>query len=218
MDRTITVKGTGHVSVKPDLIVVSMTLETENRDYGKTMEFAAGKIELLNNSLEKIGFEKKSVKTTNFNVRTDYENVRDNKGNYKSVFKGYVCRHNLKVEFGFDTGLLAKVLSAVSECMAAPELSIAFTVKDPSFISEELLKSAAKNAKEKAEILTLASGVKLGELTSIDYNFGEINVYSDTDYKVGSRMMKAEACLNSVDVEPDDISVSDSATFVWEIL
>ena len=28
MDRTITVKGYGHASVRPDLIVVSMTLET----------------------------------------------------------------------------------------------------------------------------------------------------------------------------------------------
>lgn len=62
MDRTITVKGYGHASVRPDLIVVSMTLETENKDYGKTMELAAGKIELLNNSLEKIGFEKNPSK------------------------------------------------------------------------------------------------------------------------------------------------------------
>ena len=56
--RSITVKGTGRVSVKPDLIVVSMTLETKDSEYEKTMETAAEKIELLNKSLEEIGFEK----------------------------------------------------------------------------------------------------------------------------------------------------------------
>lgn len=217
--KTITVKGTGRVSAKPDLIVVSMMLETEDKDYGKTMEIAAEKIGLINESLEKIGFQKKAVKTTNFNVRANYENVRDKNGSYKTVFKGYVCNHNLKVEFDFDTKRLAEVLSAISACLAKPAFSISFTVKDPAAISDELLKSAARNAKQKAEVLCSASGVKLGELVSIDYNWGELNVYSATEYKLESRrMMKAEACMANVEIEPDDIDVNDTATFVWEIL
>ena len=167
---------------------------------------------------EKIGFEKNSVKTTDFNVRTNYESVKDKSGNYKSVFKGYVCNHNLKVEFDFDTKTLARVLSAISESLAKPEFSISFTVKDPSAVSGELLKSAVKNAKEKAEILCLASGVKLGELVSIDYNWGEINLYSDTNYEVGDRFMAKAACLSNIDIQPDDIKTSDTATLVWEIL
>ena len=146
--RSITVKGTGRISVKPDLIVVSMTLETKDTEYEKTMETAAEKIELLNKSLEEIGFEKESVKTTNFNVSTDYESVRDINGGYKRVLKGYVCRHNLKVEFDFDTKKLAKTLSAISRCLATPEFSVSFTVKDPTALNGELLKSAARNARE----------------------------------------------------------------------
>lgn len=215
--KTITVKGQGKISVKPDLIIVSMTLESKDKDYDKTMQSAAEKIDAVNKSLEKIGFNKNAVKTTNFNVRTDYENVRDDGGRYKNVFKGYVCNHNLQVEFDFDTKRLAEVLAAISTCLAKPEFSIAFTVKDKSAINKELLQSAAKNAKEKAEILCEASGVKLGELSSIDYSWGDINVYSNTDYRVQGRMMKAEACLANIDIEPDDISVSDCATFVWEI-
>lgn len=216
--KTITVKGQGKISVKPDLIIVSMTIETKDKEYDKTMELAAEKIDAVNISLEKIGFNKNAVKTTNFNVRTDYENVRDEGGRYKNIFKGYVCNHNLKVEFDFDTKRLAKVLAAISSCFVKPEFSIAFTVKDKTAINKGLLQSAAKNAKEKAEILCAASGVKLGELMSIDYSWGELNVYSDADYRVQSgRMMKAEACLANIDIEPDDISVGDCATFVWEI-
>ena len=212
--KIITVKGVGNVSVKPDLIVVSMKLATEDREYEKTMELAAERISLINGSLEKIGFKKNSVKTTDFNVRTNYESVKDKSGN----FKGYVCNHNLKVEFDFNTKMLASVLSAISESLAKPEFSISFTVKDSSAVCGELLKSAVKNAKEKAEILCSASGVKLGELVSIDYNWGEIDLYSDTNYEVGDRFMAKAACLSNIDIQPDDIKTSDTATLVWEIL
>lgn len=217
--KTITIKGMGKISVKPDLIVISMKLETENKEYDKTMKLASEKIEILNNSLENIGFEKNSVKTTKFNVRTNYESVKTKDGVYKSVFCGYVCNHNLKVEFDFDTKRLARVIATISKCLAKPELSISFTVKDPSIISRELLISATENAKQKAESLCEASNVKLGELVSIDYNWGELNILSDTDYRIESRlMMKSEASLANVEISPDDINLSDSATFVWEII
>ena len=208
MPRTITVKGIGKVTATPDYVVVSMSLETQNHDYEKTLELAAQKIEYLNTSLEEIGFEKKSVKTTNFNVRTDYESVKDRAGNYKRVFNGYVCSHRLKVEFDFDTKRLAQTLYAISRCLAHPELSISFTVKDPAAVNEELLKSATFNAREKARFLCDASNVELGELLSV----------SRTRYDVEDAFM-AMPCdgLGDVDIEPDDIDVSDTATFVWEI-
>lgn len=218
MPRTITVKGVGRVSTAPDYVVISMSLEAKDNDYDATMELAAKKIEQLNTALEEIGFEKKSVKTTSFNVRTDYERVKDGNGNYKSVFNGYVCSHRLKVEFDFDTKRLAQTLYAISRCLAEPELSISFTVKDPTAVNTELLKSATVNAKEKAEILCEASNVKLGSLLSIDYNWGELNIISRTDYDLEEKCM-AMPCsgLADIDIEPDDIDVSDTATFVWEI-
>lgn len=218
MPRTITVKGMGRVTTAPDYVVISMSLEAHEQDYEATMELAAKKIEQLNTSLEEIGFEKKSVKTTNFNVRTDYEREKDRNGNYKSVFNGYICSHRLKVEFDFDTKRLAQTLYAISRCLAQPELSISFTVKDPSAVNKELLKSATINAKEKAQILCEASGVELGQLLAIDYNWGELNIVSHTDYMLEEKCMAMPVGgLADMDIEPDDIDVSDTATFVWEI-
>lgn len=218
MPRTITVKGMGRVTTAPDYVVISMSLEAHERDYEATMELAAKKIEQLNASLEEIGFEKKSVKTTNFNIRTDYEREKDRNGNYKSVFNGYICSHRLKVEFDFDTKRLAQTLYAISRCLAQPELSISFTVKDPSAVNKELLKSATVNAKEKAQILCEASGVELGQLLTIDYNWGELNIVSHTDYMLEEKCMAMPVGgLADMDIEPDDIDVSDTATFVWEI-
>ena len=218
MPRTITVKGMGNVKTAPDYVVVSMNLETQAMEYEETMERAAQQIDYLNTSLEAVGFEKKSVKTTNFNVRTDYESVKDKNGNYKSVFNGYVCSHRLKVEFDFDTKRLAQTLSAISKSLAKPELSIAFTVKDPSAINKELLRSATINAREKAEVLCEASDVELGDLLTIDYNWGELNIVSRTDYMLEERVMAMPMrAMADMDIQHDDIDVSDTATFVWEI-
>lgn len=214
--RTITVKGIGAVSVKPDLIVLRLSMETAEYEYDAAMKAAAEKIDFLNKALEAAGFEKKSAKTADFRVRADYDRLNDGKGNYSSVFMGYKCRHELKIEFDFDTKRLAKALSEISKCIAKPEISIDFTVKDSSAVSGELLKAAAKNAREKAEILCAASGAKLGELLSIDYNWGELHLYSATDYDVEGKCMMLGAA-DDMDIEPEEIKARDTATFAWEI-
>lgn len=214
--RTITVKGIGAVSVKPDLIVLRLSMETAEYEYDAAMKAAAEKIDFLNKALEAAGFEKKSAKTADFRVRADYDRLNDGKGNYTSVFMGYKCRHELKIEFDFDTKRLAKALSEISECIAKPEISIDFTVKDSSAVSGELLKAAAKNARGKAEILCAASGSKLGELLSIDYNWGELHLYSATDYDVEGKCMMLSAA-DDMDIEPEEIKARDTATFEWAI-
>ncbi len=214
--RTITVKGIGAVSVKPDLIVLRLSMETAEYEYDAAMKAAAEKIDFLNKALEAAGFEKKSAKTADFRVRADYDRLNDGKGNYTSVFMGYKCRHELKIEFDFDTKRLAKALSEISKCIAKPEISIDFTVKDSSAVSGELLKAAVKNAREKAEILCAASGAKLGELLSIDYNWGELHLYSATDYDVEGKCMMLGAA-DDMDIEPEEIKARDRATLAWEI-
>ena len=83
--KTITVKGMGKVSVKPDLIVISMNLETKDKDYEQTMNLASEKINMLSKALQNVGFKKDDIKTCHFNIRTNYESERDGKGIYKSV-------------------------------------------------------------------------------------------------------------------------------------
>lgn len=214
--RTITVKGIGAVSVKPDLIVLRLSMVTEEYEYDAAMKAAAEKIDFLNKALEAAGFEKKSAKTADFRVHADYDRLNDGKGNYTSVFMGYKCRHELKIEFDFDTKRLAKALSEISKCIAKPEISIDFTVKDSSAVSGELLKAAVKNAREKAEILCAASGAKLGGLLSIDYNWGELHLYSATDYDVEGKCLMMGAA-DDMDIEPEEIKARDTATFEWEI-
>lgn len=95
MSRTITVKGIGRASAKPDYVVLSMTLEAKHKEYQAAMDMAGNLIQHLNDTITAIGFEKGAAKTTNFNVRTDYERVKNRYGNYESVFCGYEVTRDL---------------------------------------------------------------------------------------------------------------------------
>ncbi len=66
MNRTITVKGIGKVSAKPDYIVLSMTLKAQDMEYEKTMSIAAEQLENLRSAIVSVGFKRDDLKTANF--------------------------------------------------------------------------------------------------------------------------------------------------------
>ncbi len=103
--RTITVKGIGAVSVKPDYITLSLSIDAKDKDYEKAMLQASERIESLKTAIKSFGLDESDLKTTSFNVSTDYDNVKDRQGNYQRVFSGYVCAYRLKVSFDFDAKL-----------------------------------------------------------------------------------------------------------------
>ena len=217
MNRTITVKGVGSASVRPDYITISMTIESVHKDYNESMEDAAQRIEKLQDAVICSGYKKEDLKTIRFNVDTKYKHIKEQQGDYRKEFVGYAVIYRLKLSFDMDSKQLAKVISEISESRAKPELSIAFTVKNPAKVSEVLLISATENAKAKAEILCKASGNELGQLISIDYNWGELDVTSQTRYDVFNDITRVFSKRSAPEIEPDDINVSDTVTFTWEI-
>ncbi len=56
---------------------------------------------------------------------------------------------------------------------------------------------------------------KLGDLISIDYNWNKPDLYAPVRYEMNDRLMAAKAI--AMDISPEDIEISDTATFVWEI-
>ncbi len=218
MAKTITVKGIGKASAKPDQVVLGITLESRDMNYQKAVESSALQLEKLKSSLSGIGFDKESVKTAYFNVRTDYTQVQDEKGMFQNVFNGYVVSHALKLSFDFETGRLSDTLGTVTGSLTNPQLTIEFAVKNPSKINEAMLRSATSNAKSKAAVLCSASGVQMGGLLSIDYSWNDRNYHSGTRFEMAEDSMPMMAMKRSMDIVPEDIEAVDSATFVWEIL
>ena len=217
--RTIRVTGKGQIKVRPDMTQITMSLEGLYKDYTETLRLSSQDTETLKDILSGFGFERSDLKTLNFSVDTEYESYKDRDGSYKQRFTGYRYRHMLKVEFDSDNERLGKILYALANGKVRPEFRISYTVKDPEATKNTLLGKAVKDAREKASVLTEAAGIGLKDIQSIDYSWGEI----DFEYRPMDGGILAERCMAeptaaySLNIEPDDIEVSDTVTVVWEI-
>ena len=170
--------------------------------------------------LSGFGFERTDLKTLNFSVDCEYESYKERDGSYKQRFYGYRFRHTLKVEFPSDNDRLGKVLYALANGKVRPKFRISYTVSDPEAAKNTLLGKAVADAKEKASVLTQAAGVTLKDIQNIDYSWGEIDFeYRPMDGEVMMGCCTASMAAKSydLDIEPDDIRVSDTVTVVWEI-
>ena len=65
MTRTIKVTGKGKISVKPDMIRLTITQTALEPEYEKAIKESADKKEYLNNKLQELGFVKKDLKVNN---------------------------------------------------------------------------------------------------------------------------------------------------------
>ena len=94
--KTITVKGVGKASAPVDSVELSFRLQAKNRDYDQAVHDADQKLFALENALCAAGFPAADFQTAGFHVDTEYENVRDEGGNYHY---GHFCSktfHRLK--------------------------------------------------------------------------------------------------------------------------
>jgi len=223
IERTIKVTGTGSVSLKPDLTRLNITVRGTYKEYADTLKHSAEDTEALKDALEKLGFKRENLKTTSFNVDTRYEGYNDKNGNWRQRFMGYEFMHMLKLEFEPDNDLLGKTLYALAHSPVTPEFNVGYTVKDREAAKNLLIGKAVEDAVTKAQVLTKAANVSLGQILNIDYSFG------DSAFEVMPMRMapsqKASACEEDaccggydMDVSPDDIRVTDTVTVVWEII
>ena len=220
MERTIRVTGRGKINVKPDTIELNIFVSKVYPEYAEAMEASAEMTEVLKAAAERAGFDPRDLKTTGFSINMNYEGVYDEKGNWKNKFAGYRYDHNLALRFDADNVKLGKMLWELSDCGADAEISINHTVKDPEPVRNELLAKAVKDSRTKAEVLAAASGVSLGNIISVDYSWGEMQIYNRTvdnlTFGSNSKISMTEESFD-MDIEADDIHIRDTVTVIWEI-
>lgn len=218
MERTIRIKGTGKASVKPDRIVCSIKLSGLDSDYEKAVKRSADESEQVRESIASAGLDLKDLKTSSFDVDTEYSYCKDKKrGTETTVLEGYRYRHFMSIEFPNDNKILGKVLFVLSHCPAELVFSISYTVSDTESVKNRLLEKATADSRRKAEILAGAAGVKLGQILQIDYSWREMQISAELG---GMQNYAKSVCVGDgydIDFNADDIDVEDTVTIVWEI-
>lgn len=222
MERTIRVTGRGRLSVKPDTIRLFINIEGMQEEYDMAVAQSAAMTEEVKELFVKLDFGRDEVKTLSFNVTTQYESYQAEDRSWKKRLEGYKFTHRMKVEFAVDNKRLGRALYALGHAVAHPEFHIEYTVAEPENCKNELLAAAIKDSKAKAEVLTKAAGVILGNIVTIDYSWAELELVS----RPMEQFMLADTCVRcsedegnayNIDVNPDNIEVTDNVTVMWEI-
>ncbi len=216
---TIRVTGRGMLKLRPDLTRLTLTLQGREPEYADALRRSAEDTRTLRGALEGLGFAADALKTLFFNVDAAYESYRDERGDYRNRLVGYEFRHTLKLDFPSDNERLGRTLYALAHSSVQAEVNISYTLSDPEAAKNALLERAVRDARAKAEVLSAAAQRRLGGLLSVDYSWGEVNVAVQPMRKLAA----AEACCDSaanrfdLDMEPDDVDLSDSVTLVREL-
>lgn len=225
MEKIIRVTGRGQVAVPPDRIRLKFSLEERKDTYQEAVRASKQSVAEIRDLFVKLGFDGKELKTESFQIEAVFERETNKKKEWVRVFKGYEYSHSLKIEFDLDHELLGKILGRISRCAFHPEFKILYTVKDREAVKNTLLENAVKDSKVKAEILAKAAGMKLGEIASIDYSWGEIELVNSTYGKLLDTMKLCEDEADDyyrddepMQLEPDDITASDTVTIIWSLI
>ena len=216
--RTIRVTGKGQVSVKADTIKLRITTEGTYYEYEDTIRISADQTRILRETLAGAGLDPADLKTTSFDINTAYESYRDDNDDYKRRFIGYKFSHRTYIKFENDNKILGRVLYAISKCPIDINFDIDYTVLNPEDAKNEMLKNSITDAKAKAKILAEAAEVELGQIEDISYSWSELHFTSSPidNFVMEPKMMAAPDAYD-IEIEADDIDLSDTVTVVWEI-
>ena len=204
MKRTITVTGRGEVTLCPDTAKLTMELREEGAEHAAVTAACGARAELLLAALEKAGIDRKEVRTLSLRVDARYETTDGAR-----TFAGYTAVQRLQLLCSADAGTLAPILEAARTSGADPLLSLDYTVRDLQSYRAKLLSLAVEDAADKAEIIARAAGVKPEKLLSVTYA-------QPVAMPMRTLRMAARGDFGA-DLTPEDVTLSDEVTAVYEI-
>lgn len=160
--RTVSVNGSGVISLTPDIATISIGVHTEDEDATKAVAENNRQAQAVADALKAFGIDEKDIRTQNFSIYPQTQWGKE--GERIGII--YVVDNTVKVTVR-DLEKIGDVLNAVVEAGANNIYGIAFDVADRESAYQQALEMAVENAATRARILAEAAGAELGEVQSL---------------------------------------------------
>ena len=212
----ISVLGESTISVKPDIAILDIGVETFAESVALARQFAAKEMGSVISTLKKQGVDDSDIQTSRLNISPsyDYEEIMvRGKRTGRQVLTGYFVNNVVKVrirELEKAGEVIDKTASAGGDSIRINGIS--FTVDDLSPYKVLLRKGAVEDSLVKANHYATESGVTLGPLISLSEPSAPAIQSFQKDMAFGMRAM-SESIPTSVSGGELDIHHSIYATF-----
>lgn len=164
MPRTISVDGSGYVTVPPDMARVSLSVTERDPSLPAAQQAAAAVTTRVLALLDGLGIDRKQVNSTGATVEPSY---RWNRDTQEQELTGYIAQRQIDVEI-LDLEGLGKVIEGA---VAAGVNQVSPPVLDSTARRDayrKALANAATDARENAQTLADTMGVKLGPVLQMN--------------------------------------------------
>ncbi len=161
----ITVVGVGQAAGTPDVVQISVGVQTDGPDLKQAMSDNSSKMNTLLAALKAAGIADKDLRTTNFSVSVENPPAGAVKGTDTS---GTIYHVNNQVDATVrDVSKLSDILDKAVASGANNIYGVNFSISDPSKLVDDARTQAVADAKTRAEKLAQLEGVTLGNVISV---------------------------------------------------
>ena len=208
----IWISGQGSVSLKPDLAVLSVEVESDAKTVSKALEIAAISMNGIINSLNARGIVGTDVQTQHFNIHTRYDWPEPG----RQVLVGYVVSNGVAVKIR-DLDAVGEIIDEIT--IAGGDSTrinnIGFTVEDQTPYAAELRELAVNDALTKARHYADLTGVTLGSMLSITESGG--GNLMERDFGSGSFAMARSAAVPPTNISSGELELKLNIQAVFQI-
>lgn len=205
--RTITVTGTGSAEAPPDLLTISVGVESRRDSVGAAYAAAGSASAAVSGVLRQYGVGDADIRTSGLNIRPELI-WRDGEGQRVA---GYVASSMLTVrlrQMAAASTVIADVVEAGGDDVRLNGLELGFA--DESAVMARAREAAWQDAAAAAEQFASLASARLGEVVSVaehPLSSGPVPV---------ARLERAVA-TDALSVEAGHSSLGASVTVVWEL-
>lgn len=202
---TLTVTGSATLSSTPNKVDVYLGVETEKPTALESQQTNAQLMQAVRNAITGVGIPADAIKTTSFRLSV----VRNYQPKPPQIV-GYKTTHLLKIPSS-DIAQAGQIIDAATSAGANVISNVAFglTSDIQKQLKAQALKSAAENAREKAE--SIASGLGVSIVKVVQASEGSVGITPVF------RGFEAAAEQAPTEITPGDVDVSAVVTVVYEI-
>lgn len=207
----VSVVGKGELSIKPDIVYLSIGVSTSAATAEEAQKTNGAKIAKLTTLLKNTwGIADKDIQSTQFYVQPNY--VYNEKEGQQ--VKGYNAQHTLQVSYR-DLAKVGQLLDAASTAGANNIGSARFAIEDPAAFEAQVIEKAMANADVKAAAIAKVAKRSLGQVVTVIQNDdGNNPVY----YMENAQMSKASAdTAGGTSVEAGEVKVTTQLNVTYEL-
>ncbi|HEY5630873.1 MAG TPA: SIMPL domain-containing protein [Nitrososphaeraceae archaeon] len=172
-NNTLFVTGTANTKVKPDKVILSLGVETNNKTANAALVANSKVMNKVIDALKTAGVKENETSTSSLSISPNYNYSRPSDTIGKIT--GFTVSNLIQIQ-STNIGNVSSWIDTAIASGANTVNSVDFTISDKKLdeIKNNLIKQAIDNAITKADIATSALGLKVVGVKSVNLNSGEV--------------------------------------------